>query len=236
MFVLDGNRKGAIAEAEIYAAAVRLGVPVFLPANEHTRTDMVFEMADRPWRVQCKWGALSADGSVVLVHLATSRYTPGGYVVTKYRAAEIDLFGVYCLGLDRCFLLPSALCVGRRSLQLRVTPPRNSQLACINMADQYDFEGAVAQLGEHFAGSEGVRGSSPLSSTSLTPTVPTTVGVNCFRDKLGYWVDRVAAGEEVIVTRHGRPRIRLSPASATEPSPPTRLTSIAATKPSPRIR
>jgi prevent-host-death family protein len=40
------------------------------------------------------------------------------------------------------------------------------------------------------------------------------VGVNPFRDKLGYWIDRVAAGEEVLVTRHGRPRIRLSPATA----------------------
>jgi prevent-host-death family protein len=49
----------------------------------------------------------------------------------------------------------------------------------------------------------------------LTPTGPTTVGVNPFRDKLGQWIDRVAAGEEVIVTRHGRPRIRLSPAAGT---------------------
>jgi prevent-host-death family protein len=27
-------------------------------------------------------------------------------------------------------------------------------------------------------------------------------------------MDRVAAGEEVVITRHGKPRIRLSPASA----------------------
>jgi prevent-host-death family protein len=59
-------------------------------------------------------------------------------------------------------------------------------------------------------GSHEVRGSSPLSSTELTPAEPTTVGVNPFRDKLGQWIDRVAAGEEVIVTRHGRPRIRLT--------------------------
>jgi prevent-host-death family protein len=37
------------------------------------------------------------------------------------------------------------------------------------------------------------------------------VGSNTFRDKLGDWMDRVAAGEEVILTRHGKPRIRLSP-------------------------
>jgi prevent-host-death family protein len=42
--------------------------------------------------------------------------------------------------------------------------------------------------------------------------MPTVVGSNPFRDRLGYWMDRVAAGEEVILTRHGKPRIRLSPA------------------------
>jgi hypothetical protein len=47
MFVLDGNRKGAIAEAEIYAAAVRLGVPVFLPASDHERRDMIFVIGTR---------------------------------------------------------------------------------------------------------------------------------------------------------------------------------------------
>jgi prevent-host-death family protein len=45
----------------------------------------------------------------------------------------------------------------------------------------------------------------------MDPT-PTVVGSNRFRDQLGYWMDRVAAGEEVILTRHGKPRIRLSPA------------------------
>jgi prevent-host-death family protein len=38
-----------------------------------------------------------------------------------------------------------------------------------------------------------------------------TVGANRFRDEFGYWMDRVAAGEHVLITRHGRPRIRLSP-------------------------
>jgi prevent-host-death family protein len=39
-----------------------------------------------------------------------------------------------------------------------------------------------------------------------------TVGSNPFRDRLGYWMDVVAAGQEVIVTRRGRPRLRLLPA------------------------
>ncbi|MGI8714307.1 MAG: type II toxin-antitoxin system Phd/YefM family antitoxin [Solirubrobacteraceae bacterium] len=60
------------------------------------------------------------------------------------------------------------------------------------------------------AGSQKVRGSSPLSSTSSPE--PTRLGANAFRDGFGSWMDRVAAGQEVVITRHGRPRIRLSPA------------------------
>jgi prevent-host-death family protein len=39
-----------------------------------------------------------------------------------------------------------------------------------------------------------------------------TIGSNLFRERLGYWVDLVAAGQEVVITRHGRPRMRLTPA------------------------
>jgi prevent-host-death family protein len=47
-----------------------------------------------------------------------------------------------------------------------------------------------------------------------------TVGSNAFRDKLGYWMDRVAAGEEVIITRRGRPRFRMLPINGESPSAP----------------
>jgi prevent-host-death family protein len=213
MFVLDANRKGAIAEAEIYAAAVRLGVPVLTPMSEHGRYDMAFEIAGRLLRVQCKWASLSADRSSVTIPLCSSRRTPEGYVRSTYASDEVDLFAAYCAALECCFLLPADVCSERRSIRLRMTPPRNRQLACINLADQYQFAGAVAQLGERVTGSHEVRGSSPLSSTPSTPAERTSVGVNPFRDKLCQWIDRVAAGEEVIVTRHGRPRIRLSPAN-----------------------
>jgi prevent-host-death family protein len=58
-----------------------------------------------------------------------------------------------------------------------------------------------------------VVGSSPTSSTS--PQDPaTTVGANAFRDRFGDWLDRAAGGEEVLVTRRGRPIVRLSAAIA----------------------
>ncbi len=55
------------------------------------------------------------------------------------------------------------------AIQLRLAPPRSNQRACINLANDFDFIGAVAQLGERVAGSHEVRGSSPLSSTFIRP-------------------------------------------------------------------
>ncbi|MBV9917859.1 MAG: hypothetical protein JO153_15245 [Solirubrobacterales bacterium] len=51
------NVKGNVAELEIAAAAVRLGIPVLKPLSEHGRCDLALEIAGKLWRVQCKWAA-----------------------------------------------------------------------------------------------------------------------------------------------------------------------------------
>jgi hypothetical protein len=77
---MDSNRKGAIAETKIAAAATELGIPVLRPIVEHGRYDLAFEVAGRIVRVQCKWGALDRDAGVIKVNLQTCRHTPSGYV------------------------------------------------------------------------------------------------------------------------------------------------------------
>jgi prevent-host-death family protein len=205
---MTSNRNGAIAEMKIATAAIELGIPVLRPMTEHGRYDLAFELGDRILRVQCKWGALEDDGSVIKVNLQTCRHTPSGYVYGSYSADEIDLVAVYCAGLDRCYLLPISLVAGRRAIHLRLTPPRNGQRACINREVDFRLTGAVAQLGEHQSGTLGARGSSPLSST------PSTVDVGCheFRNHFGYYLERAAAGEEIRISRRGRPYARLVPA------------------------
>ena len=39
------------------------------------------------------------------------------------------------------------------------------------------------------------------------------VGVRELRENLSQWLDRAAAGEDVIVTERGKPKVRLSPAT-----------------------
>ena len=57
-----------------------------------------------------------------------------------------------------------------------------------------------------------VAGSSPVSSTPpQAPTQPRTVGAHQFRNHFGYYMERAEAGEEILVTRRGRPTVRLVP-------------------------
>ena len=151
---------------------------------------------------------------MIRVNLTSSRCTSNGYVYTTYSSEEIDLFGVYCGELNRCFLIPGELGSGRRAIWLRLAPTRNNQRSCINLADDFAFEGAIAQLGERRSGRPKVTGSSPVSSMS-----PSTEGRSLvltsheLRERFGYWMDRAAEGQEILITRHGKPRVRMSPAA-----------------------
>jgi prevent-host-death family protein len=205
----DTNRKGAVAEIAILLAATKLEIPVLMPMAEHGRVDMALDIGGKLYRVQCKWGSLSKAKDVVIVHLCPSRRSGSGYVRKAYTVDEIDLFAVYCGELDRAFLLPAERFAGTYLAHLRLTPPRNGQRACINLADDFDFVGAIAQLEERCHGMAEVVGSSPTSSTpEIAP--PLTVGSDLFRNRLGEWLERAAAGEQILVTYRGRPRVRLT--------------------------
>ena len=211
MFVMNSNAKGALAEQAIVLAAMKLQLPVWRPASEHSRADLMLEIGGDLQRVQVKWGRLSASRDVVLALLRTSRCTPSGHVRTTYNDGEIDLFGVYCGDLDRSFLLPASQFAGRQHVSLRLTPSRNGQQACINLADDFTFDRAVAQLARAPRWQRGGQGfESPQLHSFPDLQEAAMVGADSFRAALGSWLDRVAAGQDAVVTRRGRPMIRLS--------------------------
>jgi PD-(D/E)XK endonuclease len=218
MFVMNSNIKGAVAEQAIVLAATRLGVPVLRPVAEHGRTDLALEIGGELWRVQVKWGRLSPARDVVIAMLRTSRYTPRGQVYTTYSEGEVDLFAVYCGALNRCFLLPGHLLANKTCVYLRLTPPRNGQQSCINLADDFTFDGAVAQLaratrwqrvGQGFESPQLHLPGEDESAPAVAGNAPAAVAADVFRQRLGYWIDRVCAGERLLVSRRGKAVMRI---------------------------
>lgn len=230
MFV-DSNQKGNVAELAIAAEAARLGLSVLKPLTEHERYDLVLSVGRALLRVQCKWG--SRQGDVVFARVGSCYHSPTrGYVKATYTTSEVDLIAIYCQELDRCYLLPVELVTGQSRIQLRLEPARNNQRAALNLAAHYEFRGAIAQLEERLTGSQEVAGSSPASSTSdLGAAIGASfidrdrfddlkpkVGMDEFYAKLAQYVRRAEAGDEIEVTRWGRPVARLGPPGL-KPSP-----------------
>jgi hypothetical protein len=167
--MMTTDQKGGIAELAVALAAVRLGVEVYRPVVEGGRYDLIFTLGSGLVRVQCKWAA--RDGEVVVVRCYSSRRNREGLVRRKYAPGEIDAFAAYCAEIDRCYFLPYDLFARRSQIVLRLVPTRNNQSAGINWARDFELAatltapGAVAQLGEHSAGSRKVTGSNPVGST-----------------------------------------------------------------------
>jgi prevent-host-death family protein len=203
-FVPTNNQKGAIAELAIAAAAAKLDIVVLKPFSEHGRYDLLFEVGDRFARVQCKWAR--REGDVVLINLTSSRITTRGCVRTTYAMHEIDAVAAYCAELDQCYLLPVEIVAGMAGITLRLSPPHNAQRAWIHWASDFHLPGAIAQLGERWRGTPEVGGSNPPSST-----VANEVGAHEFRERMGWYLQRVARGERFVITRRGKRLAQLEP-------------------------
>jgi hypothetical protein len=211
MFV-NSNHKGNVAELAIAKEAASLGLSVFAPLTEHERYDLILGIKDRLLRVQCKWASCRED--VIYVRLKSSRHSPTrGYIVATYGQSEIDAVAVYCGDLDRCYLLPIDLVADCGVITLRVKPTRNKQRAALNWAAEYEFRGAVAQLAERVDGIDEAEGSNPSSSIPSDEAAPAfeEVGAHQFRNHFGYYMERAAAGAEILVRRRGRLYARLGP-------------------------
>ena len=119
-------------------------------------------------RIQCKWAA--KQGDVIIVRLYSNRRGPDGMITKRYSSEDVDGFAAYCLGTETCYFLPLPF-ARYREVRFRLGPTMNNQAIGIRWARDYEFAatigrpGAVAQLGERLAGSQKVRGSSPLGST-----------------------------------------------------------------------
>ena len=155
----------------------------------------------------------------MIVRLVSNWHSPGGYVRTHYSSDEIDLVAAYCHELDRSYLLPFELVAGQTGTHLRLTPPRNAQRASLNWASDFELSGAIAQLGERSDGIRKVVGSSPTSSTDSDSSSGQCVGAHQFRNHFGWYMERTVAGEEFLVTRRGKPCVRLVPAHHRLPIP-----------------
>jgi PD-(D/E)XK endonuclease len=139
---LSTSQKGAAAEAEIAAAAIRLDLVVLRPLGDGGRYDLAIDTGKQLLRVQCKWA--SRQGEVIMAYCITCRHTPGGYRRKTYSSDEIDAIAIYSPDTDKCYLIPVREVDGYTTISLRLGPTRNNQAIKVRWAKDYELERSIA--------------------------------------------------------------------------------------------
>jgi PD-(D/E)XK endonuclease len=129
---------GSISEAKILARFVELRWEVLIAWRRSRRYDMVIEKEGRFYRVPCKTGRLSKDGSVITFNAYNVNGTSG---VKKTYLGEVDYFAVYCPQNGKTYFIALDEKLGATSTdyRLRLLPTKNNQEKNIRLAADYEL-------------------------------------------------------------------------------------------------
>jgi hypothetical protein len=132
----DLERKGDLAELRVAADLIQRGHRIAIPYGEDCDDDLVVDRDGHLERVQVKH--VRSDGEVVVVKCLSHSLTAGRVrAVKRYTAATVDWIAVWDATTDRCFYFHSSDFDGRSTVQLRLAPARNGQMARVRWAEHY---------------------------------------------------------------------------------------------------
>jgi hypothetical protein len=139
---------GEVCRMQIMAAVALQGKIPLVPLGDFQRYDFVIDDGGRFLRVQCKMGKL-VKGAILFHPCSIDSRSKNGGCVRKGYVGQVELFGVYCPELGKCYLVPVDE-VTATECSLRVDPPRNGQKKGIRWAAVYEIrpEAVLIEEGE----------------------------------------------------------------------------------------
>lgn len=140
MAELTTKQKGNVTEMECILAFMKAGYKVSIPYGEDCRYDLVVDVNNHLYRVQCKTsGALKNPEDGFRIKTKSVVITAHGIKETVYNKAEIDFFATVYEG--NCYLVPVEECGYEKTLRYRY--PANGQKKGISLAKDYLMEDMI---------------------------------------------------------------------------------------------
>ena len=139
---MNSKRKGNITELSVALAFQKLNIPVAIPFGDCERYDLIVEINNKLYKIQCKTSSYYRGDSSKISFNCRSTSTKQGQTIHKsYSENEIDFFAT--VFNDKCYLVP----VGETSSEkiLRLEPPLKSS-PNVSMAIDYELEKVVNKL------------------------------------------------------------------------------------------
>lgn len=125
--------KGDLATAQVQVDLIERGAMVLLPLTEHAPFDLVAYEGGVFHRIQVKYRATSRG--VLPVHFRSVWSDRNGVHARPMERDDVDVLAIYSPETRRCYYLdPNDFSA---SVSLRLTPPRNGQVANVLFADDF---------------------------------------------------------------------------------------------------
>lgn len=140
MVELTPKQKGNITEMECTLAFMKAGYKVSVPYGEDCRYDLVVDISNHLYRVQCKTShALTNPEDGFKFKTKSVVVTTHGVKESQYNENEIDFFATVYEG--NCYLVPVEECNNEKTLRYRY--PANGQKKGISLAETYLLENMI---------------------------------------------------------------------------------------------
>lgn len=143
MIDLTTKQKGNITELECLLAFVKQGYKVSIPYGEDCRYDLVVDIDNHLYRIQCKTShALDNPEDGFKFKTKSVVITTRGAKENLYNENEIDYFATMYEG--KCYLVPVNECGHEKTLRFRY--PANGQKKGIALAVNYEMEKVIKRF------------------------------------------------------------------------------------------
>jgi hypothetical protein len=134
----EAARIGISAHTAVLHKLVSRGLEVLQPLGDYLRYDLAYyeKATNKLIRVQCKAGRYNSNtGRVVFKNFNRS----GGRGERRRYIGDVECFGVYCIELNKVYLVPVDIVEYASEVGLRVDPPKNNQKKKVLWAQDYEI-------------------------------------------------------------------------------------------------
>ena len=143
MAELTTKQKGNITEIQCLLAFISQGYKVSIPYGEDCRYDLVLDIKNKLYRIQCKTShALENPEDGFKFKTRSIVITTHGVKSSTYSNEEIDFFAT--MYEDKCYLVPVEECGNEKTLRFRY--PANGQKKGISLAVNYELREIIKRF------------------------------------------------------------------------------------------
>lgn len=143
MVELTTKQKGNITEMECILAFMKAGYKVSIPYGEDCKYDIVADIKNHLYRIQCKTShALANPEDGFKFKTKSVVITTHGAKESRYNENEVDYFATVYEG--NCYLIPVEECNSEKILRYRY--PANGQKKNISLAENYLMENMIKRF------------------------------------------------------------------------------------------